>query len=160
MTDFAALRPRQSQCAGLFGNPTHPAFMAHVAHVPAPFAMAMGVLRIHSIKINKIAEAALTAALEDIWIACGKDQAKIAACHADCFSGDWVVRLMRGRSQLSMHAYALAVDIDAPHNPLGTHGFFTADSLVVKAFERNGFVWGGRWTTRPDGMHFQFATVG
>jgi hypothetical protein len=25
----------------------------------------------------------------------------------------------------------------------------------VRAFEREGFTWGGRWPTAPDGMHFE-----
>ena len=25
----------------------------------------------------------------------------------------------------------------------------------MRAFEREGFTWGGRWPTAPDGMHFE-----
>lgn len=52
----------------------------------------------------------------------------------------------------SLHAWGLAVDIDAAWNRYGHPP--TMDSRIVKCFERAGFEWGGRWKT-PDGMHFQ-----
>lgn len=154
-------RPRQSQCLALFGNPTHPDFLKHIVHVEVPFRMAMGDLPIHAIKINQVARPALEALLDEFWVECGHDQARVDAQHVSSFSGDWVVRQMRGLHALSMHAYGLAFDLDAPHNPLaGRHPFFRPDHPFVALAEKHGFVWGGRWNGRPDAMHFQFAEVG
>lgn len=151
--------PRQSECAALFGNPSHPGWAdMHVVHVRPSYPLHMGEIEILAIKINKIAAPSLEAVLADIWEACGRDESRIKAAHADMFSGDWVIRQMRGLKAISMHAYALAVDFDAQDNVLGSsHGFFTESSPVVKAFEQRGWVWGGRWKSRPDHMHFQFA---
>jgi hypothetical protein len=151
--------PRQADCAQLFGNPSHAGWAdMHVVHVKPPYRLWMGEIEILSIKINKIAAPSLEEVLDDIWDACGQDASRIKAARADMFSGDWVIRQMRGLAATSMHAYALAVDFDAQDNPLGSaHAFFTESSPVVRSFEKHGWVWGGRWKTRPDHMHFQFA---
>jgi D-alanyl-D-alanine carboxypeptidase len=120
----------------------------------------MGDIEIPGIKINVIAAQSLQRVLDTVWCGCDKDPAKIAHIHADQFSGDWVVRQMRGLRTVSMHAYGLAVDFDAPHNPLGHAGFFTPANPLVQAFESEGWTWGGRWAHRPDPMHFQAARVG
>jgi hypothetical protein len=37
---------------------------------------------------------------------------------------------------------------------------FQDSSLIVQAFEAEGWVWGGRWSGRSiDAMHFQACTV-
>ncbi|QGM46718.1 M15 family metallopeptidase [Methylocystis heyeri] len=153
-------RPLQSECLKLFGNPSRPQFGVHIEHVQPPWQMRMGDLDIHFLKVNRCAAPSLELVLKDIWESCGKSQAKIEALHIDRFSGDWVVRQMRGGSMTSMHAYALALDFDAGENQLGQHhGFFKSVSLIVQCFEKHGWIWGGRWEDRPDPMHFQFATV-
>lgn len=80
------------------------------------------------------------------------------------WGGSWVPRFIRGsRSTLSNHAFGTAVDINAAWNPLGAvptlagrHG--SVRELVPIANEL-GFFWGGHFTTRPDGMHFELATT-
>jgi len=154
-------RPLQSQCARLFGDPSHPDFLAHVTHVQPPYQLRMGAIPVHSVKINKVAAPSLARVFAAVWEACKKDPEEIRRFNIDHFSGDWVVRLMRGRPSISMHAYALALDFDAEDNPLGrTPGYFRANHPLVQAFEENGWVWGGSWSGRPDPMHFQYATVG
>ncbi len=154
--------PLQSQCLRLFGNPSEKGWGArNIEYVTPPFAMSMGKIPILRVKVNKIAAPALKAAFNDIWEACGKTQAGVARAHADRFSGDWVVRPIRGGSTPSMHSFALAIDFDAGSNPLGAlETFFKPESILVKAFEKNGWVWGGRWHGRRDAMHFQYARVG
>ena len=154
--------PLQSQCLKLFGNPSDRTWASkNLAYVAPPFAMKMGNIPISRVKINKIAAPALTKAFADIWEACGKSQTKVNSVHANNFSGDWVVRPIRGGSTPSMHSFALAIDLDAANNPLGAlETFFMPGSLVVKCFEQNGFIWGGRWKGRRDAMHFQWAVVG
>ena len=80
------------------------------------------------------------------------------------------------RRQLSLHSWGIAVDIDSQHNRaiefapdkgkrrpaawseewrrLWPRGLSRA---FVEAFEGVGFVWGGRWTSYVDPMHFQWA---
>jgi len=145
----------------MFGNPASAGWGAkNIAKVVPPFPLHMGDLAIPAFKVNKIAAASLRKVLQTVWDECSHNPAKVHAVHADCFSGDWVVRQARGLSMISMHAYGLAIDFDAPGNPLGsTKTFFTPSSLLVRAFESEGWVWGGRWTSRRDAMHFQAAIV-
>jgi hypothetical protein len=154
--------PKQSECLKMFGNPAGPGWgKKNIVRVVPPFPLHMGEIPIPAIKINKIAALSLRKVLQNVWNECGQDLEKLAACHAGNFSGDWVVRQARGLSMISMHAYGLAVDFDAPHTPLGaTKTFFTPSNPLVRAFEAEGWIWGGRWTSRRDAMHFQAAIVG
>lgn len=156
--------PLQSDCLRLFGNPSSPGWLAkNTTRVPVPWKMTMGDIPIKSIVINKIAAESLASVLNAIWQRCGQSQSKIHFAGCDCFSGSFAVRPIRGGHTPSMHSYALAIDINAPANPLGAdeaHTFFKHDSIVVEEFEKAGWQWGGRWTGRRDSMHFQYAIVG
>lgn len=68
------------------------------------------------------------------------------------YDGCFQVRNQKGSSKLSLHSWAIPVDLNQAGNQLGKKP--TMDSRIVEIFERNGYEWGGRWT-RPDGMHFQ-----
>ena len=70
------------------------------------------------------------------------------------YAGCFAARRIAGSGSLSLHAWGLAVDIDAGQNPQGSRP--RQDSRVVRAFESVGFTWGGRWPTAPDGMHFEW----
>ena len=59
------------------------------------------------------------------------------------------------RLPLSLHSWAIAVDINAARTQPGTHGDLDPGSVDV--FERYGFQWGGRWKPYCDPMHFQYA---
>jgi len=75
----------------------------------------------------------------------------------DLFGGTFVFRPKHGTSGLSMHAYAIALDLDPSHNVQGTKG--RMPSWVVKIFKKWGFNWGGNWKGKScDPMHFQYAT--
>lgn len=156
--------PLQSECLKLFGNPSSKGWQAkNTVRVPVPWAMSMGNIPIRSIEINKIASDSLARVLQKIWDRCDHTQSKVHAAGCDCFSGSFAVRLIRGGKAPSMHSYALAIDIDAPHNPLGAPADktnFKSNSLVVQSFKEEGWVWGGDWRGRRDAMHFQYATVG
>jgi hypothetical protein len=58
----------------------------------------------------------------------------------------------KSNKPLSRHAFALAVDVNHWENLPGTRG--TIPMHIVELFERNGFLWGGRWK-KSDPMHFQ-----
>lgn len=157
--------PLQSQCFEMFGNPSSPAFRKNLVAVKPPYPMWMGDIPIKTIYVNKICAESLTRILNKIWEHYGKDKNRIRAAGLDVFSGAWAVRNMRGGRNLSMHAYGLAIDLNAPENPLGVkpgwhEESFTNDHPVVKMFKEEGWIWGGDWKSRPDGMHFQAAIVG
>ena len=73
------------------------------------------------------------------------DRTDYAGCHAP--------RRIPGSGSLSLHAWGLAIDLNAAANPRlrGSR----QDSRLVDAMEDAGFTWGGRWPTVPDPMHFE-----
>lgn len=157
--------PTQAEVWQSWGNPSLASWQTeNLVHIQPPFRMKMGLLEIHQIAFHKKAAPSLLAVLEDYWQMMGREQ---EACDKDggsVFSGSFAIRPIRGKSVPSMHSLGLAIDFNAPKNPLGrkpgaTSGSFTVNSPLVKCFDRVGALWGGRWQSRPDGMHFQFARV-
>ena len=69
------------------------------------------------------------------------------------YAGCYAPRRIQPRGQLSLHAWGLALDLNAAANPFG--GRSRQDPRLVRTMERHGFSWGGRWPTRPDPMHFE-----
>ena len=77
------------------------------------------------------------------------------------YDGCWNVRTKRGLSSLSIHAFGMAIDLNASHNPLG----LTRDQCIARKLKpftkeflnvsRKFVDCGGDWPTRPDLMHFQ-----
>jgi hypothetical protein len=64
-------------------------------------------------------------------------------------------RAIRGANVPSNHSWGLAVDINAPANPLGST---TSDmpSWIGPLWNQYGFRWGGNYHGRLDNMHFEF----
>jgi D-alanyl-D-alanine carboxypeptidase/Putative peptidoglycan binding domain len=80
------------------------------------------------------------------------------------FAGTWVPRFIRGsRTTLSAHAWATAFDINVPWNGLGVvpaaRGTRGSVRELVPTANEFGFYWGGHFEKRPDGMHFEVATI-
>lgn len=75
----------------------------------------------------------------------------------DQFGGCFNFRAIRGRTSLSIHAFAAAIDIDPLHNQLGAVTG-RMPYWVVKIFKKYGWKWGGEFKSRKDWMHFQRAT--
>lgn len=81
------------------------------------------------------------------------------------WDGCFNIRKKRGLSSLSLHAFGLAVDINAAHNPLG----LTREQAIAKGLRpfspkfievsREFMECGADWTGRPDGMHFQKKSI-
>jgi len=82
-------------------------------------------------------------------------------------------RYVAGTTTWSQHAYGRAIDINPVENPYvaGSHvsprrgrryldrtdvrpGMVVRHDLVVRAFRRIGWGWGGRWTSAKDYQHF------
>ena len=72
------------------------------------------------------------------------------------FDGCFNIRKKRGLSSMSLHAWGLAIDVNATWN--GLHKTPQLSAGFVKCFTDVGFDWGGTWT-RKDGMHFQLKTI-
>ncbi len=80
----------------------------------------------------------------------------------ESLGGTFNWRKIAGTDELSMHAWAIAIDLDTTRasywrndretNPVWKNRYPQA---IVDAFESEGFVWGGRWY-HYDTMHFEY----
>jgi hypothetical protein len=70
------------------------------------------------------------------------------------YAGCYAPRRIRPGGPLSLHAWGLAVDLNASRNPFG--GPSRQSPRLVSIMERHGFTWGGDWPTARDPMHFEF----
>jgi len=81
-------------------------------------------------------------------------------------SGTFVHRHIRGTQRLSAHSYAIAIDVAVsksdywkwrkPDKTTGRYRYRNRiPAQIVEAFERHGFIWGGKWY-RFDTMHFEY----
>jgi len=80
-------------------------------------------------------------------------------------AGGFKWRSIRGEQRRSMHSFGIAVDVGGGHadywrwrklDPAGLIPYRNRIPLdVVAAFERHGFIWGGRWY-HYDTMHFEY----
>lgn len=107
---------------------------------------------LHQIYCNKDMAAALTAALEAA--------VEFGVAHElESYDGCLMVRVVRGSlTDLSTHAFALAIDFNAKKFPLGTKtASFSRE--FVRCFTDRGFTWGGDFK-RCDPMHFSYAWEG
>jgi hypothetical protein len=88
-------------------------------------------------------------------------QKKIEDARMHLFGGCYNDRNRRGGRTLSTHAWGAAIDLDPVKNARGKPyqaGAGMMPTAVVKIFEDEGWVWGGRFST-PDAMHFQYAKI-
>ncbi len=65
-------------------------------------------------------------------------------------------RPIRGSSSPSNHSWGLAVDINAPTNPMGPVLITDMPGWMPDLWNAYGFKWGGDYKTRPDAMHYEF----
>jgi hypothetical protein len=73
------------------------------------------------------------------------------------WDGCFNIRKKRGLATMSLQSWGIAIDLNAFENGLGQQPKLTAG--FVKCFTDAGFDWGGHWTRRFDGMHFQLANI-
>ncbi|MGH6847271.1 MAG: M15 family metallopeptidase [Methylocella sp.] len=78
--------------------------------------------------------------------------------------GTYNCRHIAGTQRRSMHAYGAALDINTKYSdywcwPMPKHGLIQYRNKIpfeiVDAFERHGFIWGGKWY-HFDTMHFEY----
>ena len=72
------------------------------------------------------------------------------------WDGVFMIRTKRALTSLSLHSWAIAVDVNQAENQLNQTPKLTPG--FVKCFTDAGFDWGGTWT-RKDGMHFQLNKI-
>lgn len=72
------------------------------------------------------------------------------------WDGCWNIRKKRGQTSMSLHSWAIAIDLNAATNCFGCKP--TLSAKFVKCFTDVGFDWGGTWS-KPDGMHFQLSKI-
>jgi D-alanyl-D-alanine carboxypeptidase-like protein len=101
----------------------------------------------------------------------GRDSRSTAADNTSSFNCRFAVA--PGAKHWSMHAYGEAIDVDTVENPYIQNGRVTPGNakayadrtnvrpgmaveggLLVRAFARVGWGWGGHWTGSPDYQHF------
>ena len=80
-------------------------------------------------------------------------------------SGTFVWRQIKGTKRLSMHSFAVAIDVGVAFSDYWKWVRPDADGRypyrnrfpyeVVEVFERHGFIWGGKWL-HFDTMHFEY----
>ena len=72
------------------------------------------------------------------------------------WDGCFNIRKKRGLATMSLHSWAIAVDVNAFENGLNVEPKLSPE--FVKCFTDAGFDWGGTWK-RKDGMHFQLSSI-
>ncbi len=80
------------------------------------------------------------------------------------YDGAFVPRFQRkSTSKLSNHAFGTAFDINAAQNGLGAEPAEIGERGCVRELvplaNEHGFYWGGHFSTRKDGMHFEVAKL-
>lgn len=104
-----------------------------------------------SVTCNKFMMPQLKGALRDVVQADLADE-----IHPDEYAGCYYPRFIAGSTQLSNHAFGLALDLNVPGNQRGTVGEMHRG--VVEIFKRWGFGWGGDWQY-TDPMHFELNRI-
>lgn len=128
----------------------------NLTHYTAPFMMYYTKIPLrHGILVHRKIVPALTEVFDEIWDKCEKDQAKVDSTGASDFGGCFNIRRIAGSNNWSNHSWACALDLSP-----GTNGFRQDDSttlsgIVIDAFKRQGFCWGGDYHGRKDPMHFE-----
>lgn len=160
--------PRQSELSAFYGSPhgrnglSSPSWeRENLVILPSPWALetSWSGQAVRGIRIHRLCAESLASVLESIWRAASGDESKIRGWGMHLFGGSYSFRLMRGANALSAHAFGCAVDFDPARNGFGDpKPNFAAVPQVLRAFEEEGWVWGGNWKTR-DGMHWQAARV-
>lgn len=85
--------------------------------------------------------------------------------YVDTPAGTFVWRSIKGTDRLSMHSFAIAIDVGVKFsdywrwNPPAADGSYPYKNRfpaeVVSIFEAHGFIWGGKWS-HYDTMHFEY----
>jgi D-alanyl-D-alanine carboxypeptidase len=157
--------PTQAQVPQYYGSVG--SIPSHLVNVPFPYPVFYGPYLVHSCMIHRLCADSLTRILAKI--AAEYHYSITYAAYAvpkmtrdgvNQYDGTYNLRNKTNEATLSMHAFGIAIDFDAGHNPRGKPGRFKVDCPIVQAFEAEEWIWGGRWEGATcDPMHFQAARV-
>lgn len=129
----------------------------NLVQIKPPFQMYYTGKPIKVVTVHRLCRDAFNAAFNDIWTACGKDQAKVDKSGASDYAGVYNLRVIAGTQRLSNHSFACAIDLSPK-----TNGFYvkktTLSTVVIDAFKAQGARWGGDYKGRKDPMHFEFVS--
>ena len=152
--------PLQHDCLAFYGNPAGPGWLhANTVYVQCPWTLHVGSQPTDHILIHKHCADSLRRVLCNVWDAVGHSISEIQSRRYDRYDGSYNFRPMRGSAQMSMHAFACAIDWDAADNAFhSTRHLFTDQSLLIVKFKEEGWIWGGEWSP-PDAMHVQAARI-
>jgi hypothetical protein len=132
-----------------FGKPG-----SNLVPITPPFQMYYDSHPIKTITVNKMVATSLLKVFTEILDKCGHDQKKVDALGVSAYGGCYNNRPIRGSTNISNHAFAAAIDLDPNNNPLGAKTSKWS-SIVIEAFDREEWLWGGRYTGRRDPMHWE-----
>jgi hypothetical protein len=76
--------------------------------------------------------------------------------HLKTWDGCFNIRNKRGGRSTSLHAWGIAIDVNAAWNGFGRPP--QLPQAFIQCFTHSGFDWGGTWA-KPDGMHFQLSQL-
>ena len=160
--------PHQSEVDAFYGNPkgkngepSRKWESSNIIRIKAPWKLvtAWDNSPISSIRLHRLCSDSLNKIFLAIWDAADRDQKKINEWGMNLYAGGYNFRMMRGSSRLSMHSWGCAIDFDSARNSYGDNTpNFALIPAVLRAFESEGWTWGGTWT-KHDGMHWQAAVV-
>jgi hypothetical protein len=160
--------PTQNDVISVFGDPRDPDDPTranplwesdNLVSVKPPFALTYLGKPVKSVRCHWRVASSFTGALETIRDKASNDIDLLQEWGITIFGGSYNYRLMRGLNTLSMHSYGIAFDFDPERNALNDpNPHFLGIPEVREAWELQDATWGGLFT-RPDGMHWQFATI-
>lgn len=128
-----------------------------LVHMQPPFQMFYNKqLLTHGILVHKLIVPALTTAFGEIWDACNHDQKQVDKTGASDWGGCFNIRSIAGSNNWSNHSWACAIDLSPATNGFNMKG--TLSDVVVKAFKKQGALWGGDYKGRKDPMHLEFVS--
>jgi hypothetical protein len=142
------------------GRPTAAWERSHLVTVSTPYPLTLAwdlSTQVRKMTCHKLVAESLGRILSGILAHHGSvDGVRTARMHL--YGGCYNYRRISGSGRLSTHAWGAGIDIDPDRNPLGAPYAPEAGMMpmaVVALFEAEGWRWGGRFTSRPDCMHFQ-----
>lgn len=172
MTDRALRWPTQAERTAFYGDPRGPGGRAsasweaaNLVRVPFPWRAVLAWdtnTPVASARVHRKCADSLARVFEAIWRAAratSNPQQAIESWGMHLYGGGYYFRAVRGGTSLSSHSWGCALDFDPARNGYGdATPHFAQVPEVLRAFEAEGWTWGGRWS-KPDGMHWQAARV-
>lgn len=125
----------------------------NLVRIRPPFVMRYEGRPVNGILVHRKIAPALRTVFDEIWEACGHDQAKVDKTGASDYGGCFNVRKIAGSNNWSNHSWACAIDLSPSTNGFGAKT--TLSRVVIDAFKRQGCRWGGDYRGRKDPMHFE-----